>query len=118
MPVVAPIAGVAALTGQMADLGYEAIGEYRIPGRRYCRKRGDRQNCNLHVFGQTNALAIDRHLAVRDHLRRHPDAAARYGELKAGLSRQFADDIDAYMDGKHDFLQASQQTALAWCRNR
>ena len=44
------------------------------------------------------------HLAVRDHLRTHPDAAAEYGDLKKRLAKQFPHDSDGYVDGKTDLL--------------
>ena len=47
-----------------------------------------------------NSLALANHLAVRDHLRAHPDVAHEYGELKKRLARQFTHDIDAYTEGK------------------
>lgn len=118
MPIVTRIASVDAFTEPMQKLGYEALGEYGIPGRRYFRKGGDLRTHNVHVFERTNALEIERHLAVRDYLRQHPDAAARYGELKAELAKPGNSDIEAYMDGKHDFVQSLQHAALRWYRSR
>tara|TARA_B100000686_G_C16255305_1_gene696525 strand:- start:332 stop:535 length:204 start_codon:yes stop_codon:yes gene_type:complete len=43
-------------------------------------------------------------LAVRDHLREHPDSAAAYAELKKALPRKFPEDIDSYVDGKAEFI--------------
>ncbi|HEY3316002.1 MAG TPA: GrpB family protein [Bacillota bacterium] len=116
MPVVTNISAVDLLAGRMRDLGYEAMGEAGIPGRRYFRKGPDLRTHNVHVFEMTNMVEIERHLAVRDYLRRHPDDAARYGALKAELAPRVNDDIYAYMDGKNDFVQALQRTALAWSR--
>jgi hypothetical protein len=44
------------------------------------------------------------HLAVRDYLRTHPEAATEYGDLKKRLAKEFPDDIESYIDGKTDML--------------
>ncbi|MBE3590695.1 MAG: GrpB family protein [Firmicutes bacterium] len=113
MPVVRDIRAVDRRHGAMAELGYEGLGEYGLPGRRYFRKGGDERTHHVHVY-EVGHPDIDRHLAFRDYLRDHPDAARRYGELKAELARRFADDVEAYMDGKHDFIQEMERAALAW----
>ena len=51
-----------------------------------------------------DSLALRNHLLVRDYLRAHPEAAARYGELKKQLARQHPDEIGAYVAGKTDLL--------------
>jgi GrpB-like predicted nucleotidyltransferase (UPF0157 family) len=42
-----------------------------------------------------NSPALANHLAVRDYLRTHPEAATEYVELKKRLAKEFPDDIDA-----------------------
>lgn len=115
MPVVRRIERVDAFNPQMEALGYEAMGELGIPGRRYFRKGGDDRTHHVHVF-QEGSAEIERHLAFRDYLRARPDIAARYGELKAQLARQFPHDIDAYMDGKDAFVKEVEREALVWRR--
>jgi len=104
-----------ALTTQIEALGYEAKGEYGIPGRRYFRRdgaRGKRLN-NVHAFevGSPGAL---RHLAFRDYLLAHADVAQEYGELKARLAAAHPHDMEAYMDGKDAFVKEHERRALAW----
>jgi GrpB-like predicted nucleotidyltransferase (UPF0157 family) len=55
--------------------------------------------------------ALANHLAVRDHLRAHPDAAREYGELKKRLAKQFPHDSEGYTRGKTDFLLRILRTA-------
>ena len=43
-------------------------------------------------------------MAVRDFLRSHPNVASAYGKLKKRLARKYPKDIDAYVDGKTDFI--------------
>jgi putative glutamine amidotransferase len=45
-----------------------------------------------------------RHLAFRDHLRAHPDDAARYAELKRRLAAEHPNDILGYIDAKEPFV--------------
>lgn len=102
---------------RMESLGYEAMGEFGLPGRRYFRKGGNPRTHHAHAY-QEGHSDVERHLAFRDYLRAHPDVAREYGELKAELARRFPDDIEAYMDGKDAFVKAAEREALAWSRRR
>jgi len=115
---VRELGSVDARNEAMADLGYEAMGECGIPGRRYFRKNnalGERE-FNVHLFAAGSA-AIERHLAFRDFLRAHEDLAAEYSELKRRLARQHPDSIDLYMDGKDAFVKEIERQAVAWRRS-
>lgn len=117
LPVVRDVAAVDAMNPAFAAAGYEALGEYGIPGRRYFRKKekdGDEELFHIHVFGQESGGEIRRHLAVRDFLRTHPADAAAYGELKMRLAREFPLDIEGYCDGKNAFVKDLERRALAW----
>src|SRR5687768_14655919 len=73
---------------RLAAHGYEALGEFGIPGRRYFRKDsvdGARTH-QLHAFA-AGSPEIQRHLDFRDYLRAFPAAAAGYGALKQRLAR-------------------------------
>jgi GrpB-like predicted nucleotidyltransferase (UPF0157 family) len=62
---------------------------------------------HLHVFA-TGAPALARHLAFRDYLIAHRDAAAAYSALKAALPAA------GYQVAKAPFIVATQAAALAW----
>jgi GrpB-like predicted nucleotidyltransferase (UPF0157 family) len=118
MPVVADIGRVAACNGAMAELGYEAMGEFGIPGRRYFRKGGDAHRTHhVHVYGRGNP-EIGKHLLFRDFLRAHPAQAQRYGELKIALAARHPHDIEAYMDGKDPLIKELMALAETWDRQR
>lgn len=55
-----------------------------------------------------------RHLAVRDHLRAHPDEAAAYEALKREVVARHPEDRLAYMAGKDAYVQALEARALRW----
>lgn len=104
---------------RMESLGYEAKGEFGIPGRRYFR-RDDQHGVRTH---QVHAFAVGsedavRHLAFRDYMIAHPQIAQSYGDLKLQLARRFPSDIEAYMDGKDGFVKEHQAKALLWRASR
>jgi GrpB-like predicted nucleotidyltransferase (UPF0157 family) len=98
----------------MVALGYVPMGEYGLPGRRFFLKdtAGIRSH-HVHVYQRGNP-EIHRHLAFRDFLRTHPKDAAAYSELKCKLAAAHPQDIAAYIDGKHDFIQVMEKRALQW----
>jgi GrpB-like predicted nucleotidyltransferase (UPF0157 family)/RimJ/RimL family protein N-acetyltransferase len=99
----------------MEQLGYEVMGEFGIPGRRYFRKNdafGTRTH-QVHAF-QTGSVGAVRHLAFRDYMIAHPAAAQAYGALKESLALKHPDDFEAYMDGKDAFIQEHEAKAIAW----
>ena len=110
---VSAIDQVDAYNGAMAALGYTAMGEYGLPGRRYFRKdnaEGVRTH-HVHTF-QLGSSEVVRHLAFRDFMRANPDCAQQYSDLKRALAAQHPDDIDGYMDGKDEFVKAMEQRAM------
>ena len=99
----------------MEELGYEAMGEFGIPGRRYFTKdnaSGIRTH-QVHAF-DTSSDEIRRHLAFRDYMIAHPAEAQTYGELKQRLAREHPNDIEAYMDGKDLYIKEHEAKAIAW----
>ena len=113
MPVVRDIKVVDEFNDKMMGLAYEPVGECGIPGRRYFRKGEEVRTHQIHIF-QINSRDIERHLAFRDFLRQHAYEAKKYGELKVKLADHFPNDIEAYMDGKDDFIKNLEQTAIKW----
>ena len=48
---------------------------------------------------------LHRHIAFRDFLRTHPDAAAKYGSIKAEAASLYPDDIDRYIAHKSPCIE-------------
>jgi GrpB-like predicted nucleotidyltransferase (UPF0157 family) len=114
MPVMHEIARVDLYNDAMLAAGYEPHGEFGIPGRRYFSKGGDEDRTHhVHAF-QIGNPGVARHLAFRDYLRAHADAAQEYADLKIALAHQFPHDIEGYMHGKNAFIKDLEQRALAW----
>src|SRR5262249_48641712 len=53
-------------------------------------------------------------LAFRDYLRAHPHAAWQYEQLKRKLAIRYADDRQAYTDGKSAMVAAVTADACTW----
>jgi GrpB-like predicted nucleotidyltransferase (UPF0157 family) len=51
-------------------------------------------------------------IAFRDYLRQHPEACREYERLKFRLSAMFANDREAYTDGKKEFVASTVSKAL------
>lgn len=114
MPVVRNIEQIDKCTEKFEALGYEVMGEFGMPGRRYMRKGGDNRTHQIHAFDYTGTSDITRHLAFRDYLRSHPGVCTAYAELKSKLALLYPTDIDAYSDGKDDFVKQAERDALQW----
>jgi GrpB-like predicted nucleotidyltransferase (UPF0157 family) len=117
MAVVRNIDRVDTYNSQMELIGYECMGEFGIPGRRYFRKGGDDRTHHVHVF-EVNDNNVLRHLAFRDYLRTHRDDATRYASLKRELAEKFPNDIQAYMDGKDALVKDIEKKAVAWYQGK
>ena len=104
--VVQDLAALDEKQPSMEALGYEALGEFGILGRRYFRRDnlfGERTH-QVHVF-ENDSPQIKRHLAFRDYLINHPETAQEYSDLKRELAAKHPEDIELYMDGKDEFIQ-------------
>jgi Uncharacterized conserved protein len=102
-------------TTEMSTLGYEVMGEFGIPDRRYFRKDNEIgiRTHQIHAF-QKGCVQITRHLAFRDYMIAHPEEAEKYSELKRKLVELYAGDPESYIDGKDAFIQEIDRRAAQW----
>ena len=106
-------------TPAMVRQGYEAKGEFGIPGRRLFIKddvNGTRQ-FNIHTF-LAGSEGVERHTAFRDYLIAHDAIAQQYSDLKRKLVATGATDIEDYMDGKDAYIKETEKKAVAWVLSR
>jgi len=98
---------------QLAKLGYEHIGDLGVVGREAFKRPPEniltngtgRKWFKHHLYVcQTGSIGLRNHLALRDHLRDHPEKVVEYGNLKQDLAEKYPYDIDAYIEGKTDFI--------------
>jgi GrpB-like predicted nucleotidyltransferase (UPF0157 family) len=120
--ILAVVTDVDALDSQSHEfeaLGYEVMGEFGLPGRRYFRRddpRGVRTH-QVHAYARESAGEIERHLDFRDYMREHPETARAYAELKQSLADECDGDMGCYSDGKTAFIREVEQRAALWKRD-
>jgi len=98
---------------QLAKLGYEHIGDLGVTGREAFKRPDEniltdgtgRKWFEHHLYVcQTGSVGLRNHLALRDHLRQYPAKVLEYSNLKTHLAEKYPYDIDAYIEGKTDFI--------------
>jgi len=87
----------------LATLGYVHRGNLGIGGREAFETPDGLPAHSLYLCPH-DSPGLANHLAVRDHLRGHPDIAKEYGELKKRLAAQSPHEIDRYVDGKTELV--------------
>jgi len=95
----------------MEALGYECLGEFGLPGRIFFRKGPERRTHHIHAV-EHGGDHWQRHLAVRDFLRAHPEEAERYAEVKRAAAASAAG-RDAYWEAKAVYVEELERRALA-----
>lgn len=119
-PIIDMLAGLKsledtpALVAGLIPIGYvyEPEREEAIPDRRYFSKMKKGQlGYHLHMVEPSTEFYI-RHVAFRDYLRAHPDAAAEYAALKIKLSKQYRSDREGYTNAKTAFIKEIESKAL------
>ncbi len=110
---VKDIEGVDQYNHKMKELGYEAMGEYGIPKRRFCRKGGNNRTHHIHIF-QVGNEKIERHINFKEYLIAHPDKAREYSKLKEKLVNKYTHDVENYTNGKSDFIKEIDKKAKLW----
>jgi len=119
MPLVTSLADLDRDRGPVEALGYRWHGELGIAGRRYCtlEDAGGRRLVQLHFFAG-DSPQVRRHIAFRDYLRAHPEAAAAYAAEKRRARDLHPDDTHAYTDEKDAWIRRTEAAALAWFGER
>ncbi|MEO1240066.1 MAG: GrpB family protein [Pseudomonadota bacterium] len=113
LPVFDSLDAMEAARLPVEKMGYEWLGEYGLPGRRYARRdtdTGSRQvQAHCYVDGSP---AITRHLAFRDALRSTPALRAAYTAEKARCAGLYAGDAAAYGACKSGWIDKAEARAL------
>ena len=88
----------------LGRIGYTHQGDKGIPGREAfdLTDAGLKQSLPAHhlYVCMKGAPELHRHLAFRDFMRRHPEWIQRLSDHKVDLCRRYANDRQAYIDGK------------------
>ena len=114
---VRELARLDAMDDAMRAIGYEPRGELGIPGRRYFPRGGDERTHHVHAFAIGDPH-IAEHLAFRDFLRTHHEAAADYAGVKREAAAMHRYDPDGYVAFKQRAVSRVLSDALAWADRR
>lgn len=98
-------------SGPLVEYGYEARGEFGIPGRRVFVKGKPNPTYHVHAFASGDAN-VARHLAFRNYLRKNDDVAKEYQGIKQQALEHCNNDIDKYCEYKNDFIKTTEALAL------
>jgi GrpB-like predicted nucleotidyltransferase (UPF0157 family) len=104
-----------AFRGPLEQLGYVFRAENPERTKRYFREPPGDRRTHIHVR-QAGSFSEQLALLLRDFMRTHPGWAGRYGGLKLGLARQYADDRARYTDAKRPFTWKALAAADEWAQ--
>ena len=94
----------------MAELGYEYLGEYGLPGRLFFRK-GEPRTHNVHVV-EHGGDHWERQIVFRDALRSDPEERRRYDRFKRRLAAE-GHSREVYTELKTPFIREVEARARA-----
>ncbi|MFL5952644.1 MAG: GrpB family protein [Gaiellaceae bacterium] len=108
--VVVASGDVAAAIERLEEIGYVHVGDLGIDGRDAFDPPPGETRHHLYVSPEgTEALRAQ--LAFRDALRRSPQLATDYEELKRELAVRFRDDRRGYTEAKTDFVTRASRSS-------
>ena len=91
---------------RLAVLGYSHEGNYGIEAREVFRPHKPDDFMEYHMYVcPSSSEELKRHLKFRNALRSDPVAVEEYGKLKTELAARHENDIDAYIEGKAEFIK-------------
>ena len=95
-----------AVVTALKEIGYRHEGDLGIAAREAFRYDGKAhlQKHHLYVCPQDSA-ELKRHVAFRNYLRSHPDAAREYSRIKEEGAARYPDDIEKYIRHKSPFIE-------------
>jgi GrpB-like predicted nucleotidyltransferase (UPF0157 family) len=119
MPLVTDLAELDRERWRVEALGYNWHGAYGISRRRYCTlcEQTGIRIVQLHFF-KVDSPHAERHIAFRDYLRAHPEAASAYENEKRRARDLHPNDSHAYSDEKAAWIRNAEATALIWFAER
>lgn len=117
-PIIDLLVGVNSLAqakqvavSQLESLGYSYWHDNPDPQRMFLVKglppNGPRTH-HIHMV-EPNSVLWER-LLFRDYLRKYPDEAKRYANLKRDLAQRLVTDRETYTSGKAEYVQSVMQT--------
>ena len=120
--IVIQISDFEEIKSKLEVIGYVHQGDLGIPEREAFALRNLELKEQLpphHLYVcDMYSKELHRHIAFRDYLCEHPEAAKKYSELKVHLVKEHSGDRDMYIEGKDQLVQEILERALGWYKNR
>ena len=101
---------IASYSERLAPLGYTHQ-QHIADDERLFFWKGTPRTHHLHIV-EYATWEHQRHIIFRDYLRKHPDIARRYTQIKEELASAFKNDRPAYTRGKTAFIKAIMDRAV------
>ncbi|MEP6021049.1 MAG: GrpB family protein [Paracoccaceae bacterium] len=114
LPVFKDDGSMDGVRDKLETIGYEWMGEFGLPGRRYCRKDDpdtDKRLFHAHAYAVGHEGVL-RHLVFRDALRKNASMRAAYTSVKAACAARHPDGGAQYSDCKSDWISKAEALAL------
>ncbi len=90
----------------LGRIGYQHEGDLGITGREAFRYDGKDHLQKHHLYVcPDDSSELKKHIAFRDYLRSHPEAAAEYGRIKEEGAALYPEDIDRYIEYKTPLIE-------------
>ena len=94
------------VVSRLQAIGYRHEGDLGIPGREAFAYEGKDHLQKHHLYVcPADSAELKRHLAFRDYLRAHPEAAVEYSRVKEEGAKRYPEDIDRYIAFKAPFIE-------------
>ena len=102
----------------LEEVGYSHLGDLGIAGREafdLVDPELRRQFPPHHLYVcDMESNELHRHIAFREYLRAHPDAADEYSKIKLDLVKRQSGDREKYTQGKESLVRRILEVALQW----
>ena len=86
--------------------GFDHEGNLGIEGREAFKRRYKDEFMPYHLYVcPKDGKGFRDHIAFRDFLRSHPDSVREYQKVKEDLALLYPHDIDAYINGKKEYIE-------------
>ncbi len=95
-----------AVLSALSAIGYQHEGDLGIAGREAFKYTGKEHLRTHHLYVcPRDSAELRRHIAFREYLRAHPEAAAEYSRIKEEGAALYPYDMEKYLAHKSPFIQ-------------
>ena len=104
--VIKDYTGLENAISALGKIGYQHEGNLGITGREAFKYDGKEHLRKHHLYVcPEDSPELKRHIAFRDYLQTHPDAAREYSRIKEEGAELYPDDIERYIEHKSPFIE-------------